>query len=285
MREVLQRQLETVEHGLRHGDSVGACEKCCVQVDVCRVALIVAGLLEVHAVVADLLVELRLQDAPAQATPPLGAPELWEHDTKVEQAKRFAGEVRVRAEVRREVPLEVAAVHMQVFERAEHDGCGNAWRIAEQLERPQPGDRAIRHLEAARPVHTDFRRVGVHPLCQMRRHALGVSLGPGQQVGAAEQQKMLMPIQLPDDLVVADDGGIEAAHATPMHARRAPLVDRVEMPIDGRTERQTLVAEQVKPAGHNAIRRGEHLVRPAGPPRREQVGRRRRIARAREEPR
>ena len=51
-------------------------------------------------------------------------------------------------------------------------------------------------------------------------------------VGPAQGQKMLVAVQLPDDLVIADLGRIEVVDPAPVHQRRPFSRDRLEMPVD-----------------------------------------------------
>ena len=58
---------------------------------------------------------------------------------------------------------------------------------------------------------------------------------------------MLMPIEFPDDLVVAP-AWVEVGYARPEYLRRTALVYRIQVPVDGGTiafERQVLKAEQI----------------------------------------
>src|SRR6185312_3773849 len=55
----------------------------------------------------------------------------------------------------------------------------------------------------------------------------------GQPESASERQPVLMPIELPDDLVIAA-GRIQVRHIGPEQARRRASVNRIEVPIDRR---------------------------------------------------
>ena len=69
-----------------------------------------------------------------------------------------------------------------------------------------------------------------------------------QQKGPGERGEVLVPVQLPDDLVVAHRIEIEEGDAEPGRVRCSAAVDRVEMPVDFAAEIESLVAEQVEAA-------------------------------------
>jgi hypothetical protein len=62
---------------------------------------------------------------------------------------------------------------------------------------------------------------------------------------------MLMAIQLPGDLAVADLLKIKVSDEMKSLAGRGYSVDAIHMPIDGRTVIQTFVAEQIEVVGTN----------------------------------
>ena len=60
--------------------------------------------------------------------------QLRQHHAKVEQRECLAGEVRVGAEVRGEISLEMAPVDVEVLEHPLERGARQLLRVAEQLE-------------------------------------------------------------------------------------------------------------------------------------------------------
>jgi hypothetical protein len=64
---------------------------------------------------------------------------------------------------------------------------------------------------------------------------------------------MLMPVDLPEQLVVADRRAIEMIDPAPVPQRSARAARRIAVPVDRRTERHALVAEQVEHAVDRAI--------------------------------
>ena len=82
----------------------------------------------------------------------------------------------------------------------------------EQLERPEPRQAPERELQHARPVRAAQRRIRRRASRRAAHERVVEAPIAGQRVGAAEEQPVLMPVELPDDLVVAG-GGIEIGHA------------------------------------------------------------------------
>ena len=93
-------------------------------------------------------------------------------------------------------------------------------RLAKEMKRPYPRHSPERHLEAACPVDAHSRRVLLHPGGEMTGKCLSVTLVTGQPVCHAEREKILMPVQFPDDLLVAGLGGIKLVKLFPMLERR-----------------------------------------------------------------
>ena len=71
-----------------------------------------------------------------------------------------------------------------------------------------------------------------------------------QEICNAEREKMLMAVQLPDDLFIARFAGVEFVKLLPMLSRGPVAGNRFEMPIDFGANVQVLVSEQVKAAGN-----------------------------------
>jgi hypothetical protein len=57
-----------------------------------------------------------------------------------------------------------------------------------------------------------------------------------------ERDEVLVAVQLPDDLVVAGTVEIEEGDFVERPSRGAFVVDRIEMPVDGRAEVEAFVA-------------------------------------------
>src|SRR6266566_8629165 len=140
----------------------------------------------------------------------------------------------------------MAPVQVEKPERTEQDGIGQARRCFEEIQTPDPRDRAESHLEAARPIHADLGGIGVHPghevLDERRRVAFIVCV----PVRLAERHEVLMTIELPNELVFPGDFGVEVIDPTPMATLDSCPRDRITVPIDRSTTVQARAAEQVE---------------------------------------
>src|SRR5690349_20680247 len=88
----------------------------CVEIEIDRVSVVIGRLLEVDAVREQLPLELLRQNRAAEHAPTLSKCEFWKCRADVQQPERFAGKMRVRTEIGREIPLDVSRVEMQVFQ-------------------------------------------------------------------------------------------------------------------------------------------------------------------------
>ena len=82
-----------------------------------------------------------------------------------------------------------------------------------------------------------------------------------------------MPVQLPDDLVVADEGVVEVINPAPVSERRPPSGDRVEVPVHRLAEEQSSVPEEIEAAAAHGVRGAHHLVPDGGQPDVQELGR------------
>jgi len=94
-----------------------------VNVKVGGVAMVVDCLFEVDAIRLDLHWKLLDQNAAAKVLPAFCFFKLREHCPDEEESERFAGQVCVRTEVRRQVRLEMARVEVQELTHVREGFC------------------------------------------------------------------------------------------------------------------------------------------------------------------
>src|SRR4051812_20766178 len=136
----------------------------------------------------------------------------------------------VRAEVVRQVPFDVSQLTIDAEQQIDDPRLDpEVVRVDEELQRPNPGQRSKRELEHARPVDPDQRWICLHPARQFGNEPIAVFRLAGQPPGAAEHHPVLMPIQSPDDLVVAADM-VKKRNGGPESLWRAAIVNRVVVP-------------------------------------------------------
>src|SRR5688572_20950854 len=150
------------------------------------------------------------------------------------------------------------------------------------MQRPGPGDRTESDLQHARPVDAGQRRVRGQPALEVRRDRARVARVASQPRGAPEGEPVLVTVDLPDDLVVADCG-IQIGDVSVENGRRPAVVHGIEMPVDSAIlarESQPPVTEYVAMSREDPIGPRARIGFPGRPPRRDkkaQLGQRCRI--------
>ena len=204
------------------------------QIEVERVAVIVRRPLAVAAVARDLPVDLRRAARAGRVASRRRWRQFGQRAARDVQRQRLAEQMRVRAEVVREVALDVRQL---AIEREQ------------QIDEPRRVRRRCRRLPAKKcsaQIHDsernasssmlaqlmpDERRVRVEPARRARRRTDRDTSLAGQPERAAERQPVLVAVQLPDDLVVAARR-VEIRHRRPEAPRRATVdVHRIELPV------------------------------------------------------
>ena len=77
---------------------------------------------------------------------------------------------------------------------------------------------------------------------------------------------MLMPIQFPDDLVIANDRGVEEIDAAPVTQRSTPSGNWIEAPIDWLAEEEIVISEQPEMSGCDRVGLGDQCGNRLRPP-------------------
>src|SRR5215208_96694 len=116
------------------------------------------------------------------------------------------------------------------------------------MKRPEPRKRTVCYLETACPIDSGLRWIRIHPRSQVVDDRAGITFIAAQPVGPAKREEVLMPIQFPDHLVIADQGGVEIRNPTPMSARSASTGNGIAMPINRTAETQTAISQKVERA-------------------------------------
>src|SRR5689334_2650510 len=91
-----------------------------------------------------------------------------------------------------------------------------------------------------------------------------VSLVSREPIRSPQRDEVLMPVQLPDQLMIADQSGVEVIDSAPVHRRRALGGERLQMPVD-RLVAKSFVPEQIEPPATYRVRAGDNplcFVRP-----------------------
>jgi hypothetical protein len=123
--EMLEERMQRSDDRVRlHGGC--AADQKQFQIEIRGVSLVVARLLEIHTIGKHVPLDLRLQNAPADAAPAAGAAELGQKGAEVYETERFTCEMRVRAEVSRQVTLDMSAMGVQHANDSRAQGVGQS---------------------------------------------------------------------------------------------------------------------------------------------------------------
>ena len=204
------------------------------QIEIERIPVVMRRSLAVAAVGCQLPRNLIDQDSSSNGFAAVARGELGQHSCCYVERQRFAEQMGVGAEVVRQVVLDVRELPVEAQQQIDDPRSLVAGsRFDEQVQRPHPGDRSQCELEHARPVDTGQRRVRVDPACKFRQEPIAIASAVGQPPRAPKHKPVLMPVQLPDDLVVAATG-VQKRHVGPETRRGAAIVYGIEVPIDRR---------------------------------------------------
>jgi hypothetical protein len=220
------------------------------QIEVGRVAVVVRRELDVAAIGADLPDRFGDQHVAAASRPRAARAQFRQRLRDGVERERLAREMRVGAEVQRQVVDDVCELPVDGDQEIDEPRRAILLApVAEELEAPRPRDAAERELQHAGPVDAVQRRIGGEPALQLAHEHGAIRGVAGQPPGTSERDPMLMSVELPDDLVIAARR-VEIGHRRPEGLRRAPPVHHVEVPRRRRAIRENAVAEQiVRPLG------------------------------------
>src|SRR5215471_12255853 len=103
--------------------------------------------------------------------------------------------------------------------------------VLEEVKCPQPRYRAKRHFKTAGPIDAQLRRILVHPGIDVGRKRLRITFIAGKPICLTESDEILMPVEFPGDLLVAEKLRVQIIQTTPVDQWSALPCDRLEMPI------------------------------------------------------
>src|ERR1700730_17248363 len=136
-------------------------------------------------------------------------------------------------------------------------GLKSNWKVGgstEEIPDPEPGQAAECHFEGACPV--DAERIGIvlPPRIPLRHQFSCVDPVASQAPSFSERHQMLVPVQFPDDFVIADFPFIYKIYFYPGLQRAVLCMNWIKVPIDVRPVVESLVPEQVKLMPTNVVR-------------------------------
>src|SRR5579872_2169195 len=110
--------------------------------------------------------------------------------------------------------------------------CRFRQRVCEQMVDPDPGERAKRDLEGARPIHAALEGILCEPAFQLPADLVEKLLSSGQPVGLRQQHQVLMPVQLPNYLVIANAREIEIRYQPEITQSTLLPMDVIAPPVN-----------------------------------------------------
>src|SRR5678809_1155487 len=109
-----------------------------------------------------------------------------------------------------------------------------------------------------------YKRQVVHPRFDLANDLARIAFIAREPVRASERYEILVTVELPDQLVVADQGRVEIIDSTPVNRRGALRSERLEVPIDGPIMK-ILVAEKIESTLANGVSRRDDALDFVGP--------------------
>ncbi len=237
--------------------------------------MVVRGSLGVTAVLAHLRLRFLQQHFAPAIGPARGGREFWQRAPADVEREGFSREMRVGAEVEREIALHVRQLLRDREERVNHPGRLVTMVVlcdgGEEGQRPEPGEHADRQFEHARPIGARQRRVGVEPAAELRSKGIVVDAAAGERERTPEGEPVLMPVELPDHLVIAE-GRVKIRHRSPVDPRHATAVDGIAMPVDRESDADVAMPEERVPTRCDLACPACRVVGCAGKVRRDSCG-------------
>src|SRR5215475_11589439 len=92
----------------------------------------------------------------------------------------------IGTEVSRQICLKMAGVQIEKAQGAEKCLRGQRRRMFEEIETPEPRDRAKSNFQTAGPVNSQLGRILIHPTFEVRSKGLCISLVSSEPVGLSE---------------------------------------------------------------------------------------------------
>src|SRR6516162_7777252 len=129
----------------------------------------------------------------------------------------------------------------------------------EQVPYPNPREGTKGNFESAGPVDTPLERILLPPVLELPEDVLPEFLASRNHVGLSQKDKMLVAVDLPDKLVVADSRSVEIRKAAKVIFRSLGSLQRVAPPGHLRAVFDQLV-ENGDPALEDFLCRPDNLL-------------------------
>ena len=213
-------------------------------------------LLEIDSVRRRLTLDFVDDNRSPEVEPPVALRRIAEEDSKKHETDAIA-QVMVSVDVALlQVRRDVAAVQEQRSQYPAAESPRGARRgVREEVERPQPADRAQRDVHRTRPVDAERPRVAIDPVVDFRDEFARVPIVAGQPVRLSERREVLTAAQLPRNFDVGRPIELRVLHLARILERPFASGFEVGVPRQPRAERYGARAEQVEFVTQHGVRR------------------------------
>src|ERR1700693_5211244 len=156
--------------------------------------------------------------------------------------------MRVGRKIRREITLDVPSVKRPTAQPLLAE-IGQTGSTLQEMISPQPGQAAERDFQAACPVNACGIWVRGLPMPPLPQDLICKAAVVGETVCFGKRHHVLMTIQFPCDLAIANLGIVQVMNFIKCFSRSSFLVNCVPMPVNLATVVKTGVFEQIEKIG------------------------------------
>ena len=214
-----------------------------LEVKIQGVTVVIGRQLAIDAIAQNLALHFVHEQRSAHPTPRPRSFQLRKENAGHEERGRFSDEVRVRAAVYRQIAVDVIQLFKQRPAYAPRGSIVQSLRWEEEEQRPQPGDRPDRNVEAGLPVDAHVSRVLFDPALHLGHRFARVSLLAGEEPGFRQPGQMLVSVQLENGLGIPGAAVVDRIVVGPEAPLPASSGDRIAVPVDLGAEIQRSVAQ------------------------------------------
>ena len=194
--------------------------------------MVVRGLFEIDTIRPYLAFSLCHNYFPPQL------PIMWSHRqvgakrSDVEQANSLAQQMSVRRRISRQIPTDMPGIEAQGDIQIALKTLGYRRTATQKMRHPNPSNASQGNFQTAGPINSNRIGVFLSPVVPLVESLSGESIFLRKAIGFGEGHQVLMPVQFPCNLWVANLSEIHCLDLEPGFARSPLLVHSVEMPID-----------------------------------------------------
>src|SRR5947199_4796426 len=123
----------------------------------------------------------------------------------------------------------------------------------EQESNPYPGYASKSYFQGARPIDAKRVRIFLLPGIKLSGAFFGVAGISTEDPSLCQSEQMLVPIQFPNNLVIANQAEVEIGNFEPRQQGTPFLVDWIPMPIDGSNVIDLRITQQLKSMSANFV--------------------------------